>query len=165
MAWLLDYPQLVVFALLFVVGYVAGRWNEGRHYASIRRREVELAGVLVFSTRFPPDTMAQARSRLVSGSAVISDDYFKNAMGGLYNVFGGRMRSYESLIDRARREAVLRMKREARNLGAETIINVKFQTFAIGGRNANSIRGVELLAYGTALALARQPVAFEPLGA
>jgi len=163
-AWLLDYPRLLAFGALFVIGYVAGRLNERRHYASIRRREKELAGVLLFSIRVPPETMEQAESGLVSGSAVISDDYFKSTLSGLYNILGGRMRSYESLIDRARREAVLRMKHQARNLGAETVINVKFQTSAIGGLNANSVRGVELLAYGTALAPARQQAALEPLG-
>ncbi len=29
------------------------------------------------------------------------------------------------------------------------IINVKFQTFAIGGRSKNSMTGVEMLVYGT----------------
>jgi uncharacterized protein YbjQ (UPF0145 family) len=56
------------------------------------------------------------------------------------------------------------MKREARDLGAEAVINVKFQTVAIGGPNANSIRGVELLAYGTALAPATPQAALEPPG-
>jgi uncharacterized protein YbjQ (UPF0145 family) len=152
MSWLLDYPDLLVFAILFVVGFLAGRWNERRHYASIRSRERDLAGVLVFSTRFPPDDIGPLDGRLVSGSAVISDDYFKNVVSSLYSFFGGRVRSYESLIDRARRESVLRMKHDARALGASMIINVKFQTLAIGGRSQNSVRGVELLAYGTALA-------------
>lgn len=162
MGWVLDYFEVFLFAALFVVGYVVGRWNERKHYTSIRRRERDLASVLTFSTRFPPDTIGDVQSRLVSGSAVISDDYFKSAMAGLYNFFGGRMRSYESLIDRARRESVLRMKAEARRFGAEMVINVKFQTFAIGGRNANSIRGVELLAYGTALVTARDGALSQP---
>jgi len=31
------------------------------------------------------------------------------------------------------------------------VVNVKFQTFSIPGRNPNSLRAVEVLAYGTAL--------------
>jgi uncharacterized protein YbjQ (UPF0145 family) len=148
---LLDFLDLVLFVALFLLGYFAGRWNERRHYASLRRRERELAGVLVFSNRFPPHGTGRVATALVSGSAVISDDYFKNVLAGLYSFFGGRVRSYESLIDRARREAVLRMKAEAKRRGAAMIINAKFQTFAIGGRNQNSVKGVEILAYGTAL--------------
>jgi len=56
------------------------------------------------------------------------------------------VRTYESLVDRARRESVLRMKAQARAHGAAMIVNVKFQTFAIGGRSQNSVKGVEVLA-------------------
>lgn len=146
-----DFLDVIVFVVLFLTGYFAGRWNERRHYASLRKREKELTGVLVFSNRFPPHGTGRVDSRLVSGSAVISDDYFKNVLAGLYSFFGGRVRSYESLIDRARREAVLRMKAEAGKLGSRMIINAKFQTFAIGGRTQNSVKGVEVLVYGTAL--------------
>jgi len=155
MSWIIENLDVAFFVTLFAFGYFAGRINEGRHFASLRQREKTLAGVLIFSNRFPPVTAAQLDTRLVSGSVVISDDYGKDVMSGLYSLFGVRVRSYESLIERARREAVLRMKREALRHGARMIINVKFQTFAIGGRNANNIRGVELLAYGTSLAAPR----------
>lgn len=147
--------DLVFFAVLFVTGYFAGRWNERRHYASIRRREAQFAGVLVFTNRFPPAGSMRADSGLVSGSVVISEDFFKGVLAGLYSLVGGRLRSYESLLDRARREAVLRMKAEAKERGADLVINVKFQTFAIGGRKPDSIKGVEMLAYGTALSAPR----------
>jgi uncharacterized protein YbjQ (UPF0145 family) len=148
---LLDNLDLVLFGALFVIGYFAGRWNERRHYASIRARERTLSDVLVFTNRFPPAASASGETRLVSGSAVIAEDYFKSAVAGLYSFFGGRVRSYESLLDRARREAVLRMKAEASAHGAAMIVNAKFQTFAIGGRNPNAVRGVEVLVYGTSL--------------
>jgi uncharacterized protein YbjQ (UPF0145 family) len=147
----LDFLDVAIFAALFLLGFFAGRWNERRHYASIRKREKELAGVLVFSNRFPPQATTRVPTHLVAGSAVISDDYFKNVVAGLYSFFGGRVRTYESLVDRARRESVLRMKAEARRHGARMIVNVKFQTFAIGGRSQNSVKGVEVLVYGTAL--------------
>lgn len=144
--------DFIVFAALFVIGYFAGRWNENRHYKSLQLRERMLRDVLVFSNRFPPDPAARLDSRMVTGSVVISEDFFKGVVAALHSLFGGRVRSYESLLDRARREAVLRMKAEAKAAGAGMIINVKFQTFAIGGRQPNSVKGVEVLAYGTALA-------------
>ncbi len=156
MGVLAEFFDLIVFAVLFLLGFFVGRWNERRHYASLRRREGEFGDILVFSNRFPPAAAGRLDTALVSGSAVISEDYFKGLVAGLYSLIGGRVRSYESLIDRARREAVLRMKSEARARGAGMIINVKFQTFAIGGRNPNSVKGVELLAYGTALSARAQ---------
>lgn len=142
--------DLGVFGALVVIGYVAGRIAEARHYASIRKREVELAPILMFATRFPPDLRPRQQA-LVAGSMVVSSDYFKTLVSGLQSLVGGRLKTFESLLDRARREAVLRMKEDAKRRGARTIVNVKFQTFSIPGRNANSVRAVEILAYGTAI--------------
>jgi uncharacterized protein YbjQ (UPF0145 family) len=87
---------------------------------------------------------------MVSGSVVVSEDYFKRVLSGLYSFIGGRVKSYESLLDRARREAVLRMKAEAKAHQCKAIVNVKFQTFSIPGRSGR-IGAVEILVYGTAL--------------
>lgn len=136
-----------LFVALIAVGYVAGRLAEASHYRSIRAREQALARVLVFANRLPPPDMAGS-GRLVSGSVVVAEDYFKRVVGVLYSFIGGRLKSYESLLDRARREAVLRMKREANQAGASMIVNVKFQTFSMTGRRGGA---VEVLAWGTAL--------------
>ena len=125
----------------------------GRLGDVLGRRRIFLCGVLVFAVRFPPPRLAAPAASLVAGSVVIADDYFKSLVAGLHTFFGGRVRSYESLVDRARREAVLRMKAEARARGAGMIVNVKFQTFAIPGRRPGSTRAVEVLAYGTAVVL------------
>jgi hypothetical protein len=63
--------DLTFFAVLFAIGYFAGRWNERRHYASIRAREQEFAGVLVFTNRFPPPRrISAARNNSRSGPAM-----------------------------------------------------------------------------------------------
>jgi len=142
--------DLIIFLVLLASGYTVGRIAERRHYRSIIAREKDMANVMVFTNRFPPLTQ-RASQALVTGSVVVSEDYFKRVVSGLQSLFGGRLRSYESLLDRARREAVLRMKQEARDKGAKMIINVKFQTFSIPGRNPNSFGAVEVMAYGTAL--------------
>jgi len=142
--------DLIIFLALLASGYTVGRIAERRHYRSIVAREKDMANVMVFTNRFPPLTQLASQA-LVTGSVVVSEDYFKRVVSGLQSLFGGRLRAYESLLDRARREAVLRMKQEARDKGAKMIINVKFQTFSIPGRNPNSFGAVEVMAYGTAL--------------
>lgn len=142
------YPDFFFFAVLLAAGYAAGRLVEARHYRALRRREKELAGVTVFTNRFPPQLASPHAVALVTGSAVISGDYFKFVVAGLQTLFGGRLRSYESLLDRARREAVLRMKEDARLHSGHMIINVKFETYSIPGKRLGA---VEILAYGTAL--------------
>lgn len=148
MSGLLPFADLIVFAILLLVGYVAGRVVEKAHYESIRRREKLFERVLVFTSRFPPIVSQPFDATLVCGSVVVSQDYFKAVAAGLYSIFGGRVRSYESLLDRARRESVLRMKHAAMRKGASMVINVKFQTAQVPGRGVGA---VELIAYGTAL--------------
>ncbi len=158
MQFLANNGDLVLFVLLIILGYVAGSLAEKRHYASIRKREREMMSmpVVTFVDGYPASRVIH--SQLVIGSAVISTDYFKRFLAILRNLFGGRVKSYESLIDRARREAILRMKAEAEKKGAALIVNFRLETSAIG-RSANRKRqvgSVEALAYGTAVFLEQQ---------
>jgi uncharacterized protein YbjQ (UPF0145 family) len=70
------------------------------------------------------------------------------------NFFGGRIIGYESLIDRARREALLRLKDDARKFQADAVINTRFSTSKLDGNVQSKSTGMfELLAYGTAVRL------------
>ena len=92
---------------------------------------------------------------MVCGNVVISIDFFKKFVSGLRNIVGGRMSSYETLIDRARREALLRMKEAAAAQGANYVFNVKMETSSISKGHKDSIGSVEVLAYGTAIIQAK----------
>lgn len=147
--------DLIFFLFLLVLGYAAGTLAEKRHYKSICKREKKLLKMAVVTAEgsFPDGRVRSAT--LVSGSAVISIDYFKRLLAILRNIFGGRVKSYESLVDRARREAILRMKEQAKKSGAEMIINMRLETAAIG-KNANQkkqLGSVEAIAYGTAIVM------------
>jgi uncharacterized protein YbjQ (UPF0145 family) len=145
--------DLITFLILIVVGYVVGSLAEKRHYRSIHKRENEflhLPAVTMKTVDYPNDKVKSVD--LVYGSAVISVDYFKRLLAGLRNIFGGTVKSYESLIDRARREALLRMKERAQ--GATLIVNVRIETATIGKKaNKKGVGCLEAIAYGTALTL------------
>lgn len=145
--------QLGIFAVLLLVGLVFGRASEKRHFREIRRREAELRDLLVFSERRPPPDREFREATLVVGSVVIAEDYFKRIAAGLRGFFGGRVTVYESLMDRGRREAVLRMKEEARRRGATMVFNVRFETssLAVDSGAQSPMFSAEFLAYGTAL--------------
>ena len=149
MEFIANYFELLLFLFLLALGFFAGRFLEQGHYRSIRKREKALAKVLVFAIRFPPNMVERQDCRLVSGTVVISSDYFKQFIAGLRNLVGGRFRSYETLLDRARREAILRMKEDARRAGYYLIVNVKLENTSIGRQGATP--AFELFAYGTAL--------------
>ena len=143
--------QWLVFLALLALGYVVGRWKERAHYRSIREREARYAGVLAFAVRYPPDVVTPQDCRLVTGSVVISSDYFKQFVAGLRTLVGGRLSSYESLLDRARREATLRMKEQAQRFGSSLIVNVKVETTTVSGGARKGLPAMEVMAYGTAL--------------
>ena len=142
--------DLIVFLTLLALGYFFGRLAENRHYRSIIKREQALARIPAIATKIPDLSLRPQKTVLVTGSVVISVDYFKRLLASLRNIFGGTVKSYESLLDRARREALLRMRESAPNAGV--IVNVRIETASIGRRaNKKGVGCVEAIAYGTAL--------------
>jgi uncharacterized protein YbjQ (UPF0145 family) len=142
---------------LLVGAYFTGTYLEHRHFESIRAREAQ-------TRNFPTVTFAQlptnwevASSGLVTGNVVISLDYFKRFLASLRMLFGGRIRVYEPLLDRARREAVLRMIESARAGGYQAVVNVRLETSRLASSRGNGegTAGVEMLAFGTGVRLAR----------
>ena len=142
--------ELAIFLVLLTLGYGFGQYAERRHYRSIIEREKRLNALPAIAARFPP-AEPRYRQTLVIGNTVVSVDYFKRFLAALRILFGGRVMAYESLLDRARRESLLRMKQQADGLGAEMVFNVKYETASISKGRGNTIGSIEVLAYGTAL--------------
>ena len=151
MEFLADYLGLFVLIFFLILGYGFGRLAEARHYRSIRRREEAFNDLIIVCCKTLPEGLPADGSRMVRGSVVVSVDYFKRFVARLRMIFGGRVHTYESLIDRGRREALLRMQAEARRLGATMIFNTRFETSSISKGRGRSIGCVEVLAYGTAV--------------
>ena len=142
--------QLIFFLVLLVLAYFIGTYIEKKHYASIIEREKKLNKLPAIAIKTPP-TDGNFEQQLVLGSVTISVDYFKRFLATLHNFFGGRVTSYETLLDRARREALLRMKEAAAELNATLVLNIKYETASIYKGSGGAIGSVEMLAYGTAM--------------
>lgn len=82
---------------------------------------------------------------MVSGSTVRAKNFAKDMMAGVKNFVGGELKGYTELLEEARKEAISRMQEQAKRLGANAIINVRFATSAITSGAA------EVYAYGTAV--------------
>ena len=149
----LDHPALNygIVLVLLILGYVFGQIAEKRHYRSILRREAMLSGLIVITTKTLPESAVPPRTQLVMGNVVISVDYYKRFIAGLKMLFGGRIHTYESLLDRGRREALLRMQESAEALGATMVFNVRLETSSVSKGARQSLGSAELLAYGTAI--------------
>jgi uncharacterized protein YbjQ (UPF0145 family) len=131
----------------------AGRANERKHNRELASAEDDLRDIVVSNGGAAGDVGEFGRGALVVGSVVIAEDFFKRVAAGLKSLVGGNIRSYETLLERGRREAIVRMKREARRLGATHVVNVRLETASLSedfsGRRP--MFSAEFIAYGTAL--------------
>ena len=131
---------LFTFLVLVGLGFFFGRMNEAKHFRSLNAREDELAHITMSNTKQIPDGMTG--SAFVHGNVVVSIDYFKRI---------GRMETYTTLLERARREAVLRMKAEAQAGGMTHVANVRLVSASVFTNAQSQIGSIEVFAYGTAL--------------
>jgi uncharacterized protein YbjQ (UPF0145 family) len=82
---------------------------------------------------------------LVQGSTVRAKHIGRDMMAGLKNMVGGELKGYTELLNESREEALERMEAQAKAIGANAVINIRFGT-------ANVASGAsEILAYGTAV--------------
>ncbi len=82
---------------------------------------------------------------LAQGSTVRAKHAGKDFLAGLKNIVGGELKAYTELMKEARDEAVKRMVDEARSMGANAVLNVRFTTTSI------TMGAAEILAYGSAV--------------
>jgi len=142
--------DLIILLVLISLGYFFGRNAEKKHYKSIIEREKNWLHQPATSIRYVlGDNREIKQSHLAAGNVVVSVDYFKRIVAALRNFFGGSVQPYETLVDRARREAVLRLKESCPK--ANQIINLRLETSSISKGGGNQIGSVEVLAYGTAV--------------
>lgn len=144
--------DLLIFITCLIICYFTGNIIEKGHYKKIKARELVLY-------KAPCVTYGKSISRnpkirncyLVSSSVVIGCDYFKAFLAGLRNLFGGNVSAYESVLDRGRREALLRIREQAQAKNANAIINVKIDTIMLDPLGTKQNPKVCVTAYGTAL--------------
>lgn len=136
------------FILLFAAGWFFGSRHERQHLAQLSIAEQELSHIMVSSERFyVPKLVANTEGELVLGSVVIAQDYFKMIIARLLSIFGKNLTTYETLLDRARREALVRMRTEAQAKGYNHIYGLRLEV-----SNINQLGSmVEAIAYGTAV--------------
>ena len=140
--------NIYIFLGLLILGLIVGTLIEKRHYRRIREREEKLLYLPTIALKRPLQEEKVKDLKLVTGNVVISIDFFKKFLAGLINFFGGNITAYETLIDRARREAILRMKESAPD--ASEIINIRLETSSIS-KNTQNVSAIEVIAYGTAI--------------
>jgi uncharacterized protein YbjQ (UPF0145 family) len=151
-----DYEWLILPAIYLlpilatiVFGFI-GSYVERKHYAAIRSREAATAGLPIIVSKTLEAGRVVRDAHLVFTAVVISHDHFKRFLANLRSIFGGRIRSYDTLMDRARREALLRLKEQCPD--ASLIANLRLETSTLSKNRGNrGVVAVEVIAYGTAI--------------
>lgn len=109
-----------------------------------------MSKVMVTNVECLPGYTVAKHLGLVQGSTVRAKHAGRDLMAGLKNFVGGELKGYTELLNESRQEATDRMMEQARGIGANAVINVRFST-------ANVAPGAaEILAYGTAVVLEHQ---------
>ena len=146
---------LLVTPVMLLGAWISGGMLERRHLKSLLLLESGSSGVLAITIEdLPPDWHVES-CELVMGNVVISQDYFKRVAASIKSIFGGNIGVLEPLLERARREALIRMKGVAYARGYDTIINIRIETATLASSRGNGkgTAGVEILAFGTAISL------------
>lgn len=82
---------------------------------------------------------------IVSGSTVRAKHVGRDIMAGLKNIVGGELKGYTELLQESRKEAMDRMVEQAKSMGANGVVNIRFATSSVA-QGAS-----ELYVYGTAV--------------
>lgn len=134
---------LVTTSVSVLLGLI-GLFLEKGYEAKLAGREAALGAFLILDLDTVPG-MAPTAGQLVSGNVVMGTGYLKQFAASLRNLVGGEIKGYQRVLDLARREAQLRMVEAAVALGAQAIVNVRFETSDVGGAKPFS----EVFCYGT----------------
>jgi uncharacterized protein YbjQ (UPF0145 family) len=141
--------ELLIFLGLLALGYFAGTFQERQHFQRLQMREAEMQRLPVYNLSACELVPPAQSSTLVTGSVVVSGDYFKAVAASLISLVGGRISVYETLVERGRREALVRMKAEAIAWGASQVLNVRIETSSLNAESGGGLVAIEVIAYGT----------------
>jgi uncharacterized protein YbjQ (UPF0145 family) len=130
-----------------MMGWMLASWFERRHLLSISARELPLQYIRVNTSKNLPDCEPEGCTLLI-GSVVVAHDYFRTLIIVIRRFIGGNIKPYERLVQRGRREALVRLKEEAQLRGIDQVINIRFGTSTVSGR---FLHAIEMVAYGTGI--------------
>lgn len=102
-------------------------------------------GITLSNTETIPGRKIVEFFGVVTGNTVRAKHIGRDLMAGLKNIVGGELKGYTELLQDSRVEATERMAEQAKSMGANAVVNVRFATSSI------SQGAAELFAYGTAV--------------
>ena len=87
---------------------------------------------------------------LVRGLVVRSPTIGQGLLGGLKSLIGGQIGAYAEMCEQARQQAYDLLLRHARELRANAIVGIRYESSEVGSRQGSA---TEVLCYGTAVVI------------
>lgn len=103
--------------------------------------------ILISNLDYFPGRRISRHLGMVQGNTVRAKHVGKDLLASLKNIVGGELTSYTELLQESRAEATSRLLQSAQSIGANAVLNVRYQTTSIAQGAA------EIMAYGTAVVL------------
>jgi len=136
---------------VFLVAVVVGRLIESNHLKDLARREQALKGTMVIHTRMRAVSPGMKHQEMMFAEVALGADRFVTWLAMWKQLIGGNLGSLEPVVDRARREALLRIAEQSAAKGYTELANVRFSTASmkVGDRRQKELI-LGIFAFGTA---------------
>lgn len=73
---------------------------------------------------------------IVTSQTIIGANFFKDILGGLRDIFGGRSGTYEKVLDEAKGYALSELTQKAKAMGANAIIGIDLDYETVGSNGS-----------------------------
>ena len=92
-------------------------------------------------------------SSLIMESISVGPSWWQMLMGGIKNLFGGKINSYDKMLTYGRRVVIHRLRMQAIQSGFDEVINLRVETAMISKKSKGDDKtaAFEFTAYGTAI--------------
>ena len=148
----------ILLSLLFpFLSWAIGRWYQDCLMSALLLNEKQQGNMLQsdqhLSTQSLMTTMAAESSTLLHVSICVGPSMGQIFFMWFKSIFGGRLHSYDVVLDYGRREALLRLNQQAKNLGCSSVVNIRIETSTVSfaKNDKSNTSSVEFLAFATGI--------------
>lgn len=103
--------------------------------------------MIITTTSIVEGRPAQEYLGIINAQSIIGANIFKDFLGGLRDVFGGRSKTYERVLEEAKEDALRELAEKAQALGANAVLAVDLDFETVGGSGSMLM----VIASGTAV--------------
>lgn len=138
-----------------MTSWLLGRWYQNGLFKALEVTEAAqgkgFGDAQLVSYQKKQETIGAEYTTLLMANIVVGPSWGQMFLMWVKSLFGGALPSYATMLDYGRREAIQRLKRQAKERGCTSIVNMRVETSVITTAKGNDSKSssVEFLAYGT----------------